>query len=83
MDGTWRCCAPRAASRCAGAGQILDAPRADDERTVAAMLQGIGQLGLEALPWEAESRGLQARMEFVRGLGRAILPAGPRATMRH
>jgi ATP-dependent helicase HrpB len=43
---------------------------ADDERTVAAMLEGVRQCGIEALPWDADSRGLQARMEFVRSLQR-------------
>ncbi len=32
----------------------------------AAMLEGIRRLGLEALPWNPDSRDLQARMEFVR-----------------
>jgi ATP-dependent helicase HrpB len=49
----------------------------DDERAVAAMLQAIGQLGLDALPWTAESRGLQARMEFVRRLERSELADWP------
>jgi ATP-dependent helicase HrpB len=50
---------------------------ADDPRSIEAMLQGIGQLGLDALPWESESRTLQARMEFVRNLGRGDLPNWP------
>ena len=32
-----------------------------------AMLEGVRQLGLEALPWNPAARDLQARMEFVRG----------------
>ncbi|HEV2702088.1 MAG TPA: ATP-dependent helicase HrpB, partial [Steroidobacteraceae bacterium] len=32
----------------------------------AAMLEGIAKLGLAALPWDDDSRDLQARMEFVR-----------------
>jgi ATP-dependent helicase HrpB len=32
----------------------------------AAMLEGISRLGLAALPWNEDSRDLQARMEFVR-----------------
>ncbi len=36
------------------------------EAAVAAMLEGIAKLGLAALPWNDESRDLQARMEFVR-----------------
>ena len=35
----------------------------------AAMLEGIRQLGLEALPWNRESRDWQARVAFVRQLG--------------
>jgi ATP-dependent helicase HrpB len=31
-----------------------------------AMLVGVGQLGIDALPWTREARELQARMEFVR-----------------
>jgi ATP-dependent helicase HrpB len=34
--------------------------------TRAAMLQGVRELGLAALPWNRDSRDLQARMEFVR-----------------
>lgn len=36
-----------------------------------AMLEGIRELGLDALPWTDEARDLQARVEFVRGLGLA------------
>src|SRR5262249_50760286 len=32
----------------------------------AAMLQGVRELGIEALPWNRDARDLQARMEFVR-----------------
>ena len=39
------------------------------ERTREAMLAGLRDLGLEALPWERESRELQARVALVRGLG--------------
>ena len=56
----------------------------DDERAVDAMLEGIAQLGLNALPWDDESRQLQARMEFVRGLARSDLadwPASDGATL--
>jgi ATP-dependent helicase HrpB len=45
-------------------------PAADDARTVAAMIDGIRQGGIEALPWDADSRALQARMQFVRSLER-------------
>jgi ATP-dependent helicase HrpB len=36
------------------------------EAAGAAMLEGIKKLGLGSLPWNEESRDLQARMEFVR-----------------
>jgi ATP-dependent helicase HrpB len=36
------------------------------DAAAAAMLEGIQRLGLAALPWNEESRDLQARMEFVR-----------------
>jgi ATP-dependent helicase HrpB len=47
------------------------------ERTVDAMLEGVGLLGLAALPWDSETRTLQARMEFVRRLARAELTDWP------
>ena len=58
---------------------LEDAPRpaADDERAVAAMLDGVRQLGIEALPWDPHSRGLQARMQFVHGLQRDDLSDWP------
>jgi ATP-dependent helicase HrpB len=52
-------------------------PAADDERAVTAMLEGVRQLGIQALPWDAESRGLQARLEFVRALHRHDLTDWP------
>jgi len=36
-----------------------------------AMLAGVSQLGVAALPWDDEVRNLQARLEFVRRLQRA------------
>jgi ATP-dependent helicase HrpB len=42
-----------------------------------AMLTGVRALGLEALPWERESRDLQARIQFVRGLARADTRSWP------
>jgi ATP-dependent helicase HrpB len=36
------------------------------EAAGAAMLEGVRKLGLAALPWNQDSRDLQARMEFVR-----------------
>jgi ATP-dependent helicase HrpB len=46
------------------------------ELALRAMLQGIRSLGLEALPWDDESRQFVARVHFVRGL------AGPGALPR-
>ena len=54
------------------------------ESTVAAMLQGVRELGIAALPWTPELRTLQARMEFVRALARgdtAGWPASDDATL--
>ena len=45
------------------------------EAAAAAMLEGLRQLGLEALPWDRETRNLQARLEFVRRLERGA-PSG-------
>jgi ATP-dependent helicase HrpB len=49
-----------------------------------AMLEGIRELGIEALPWTRDARDLQARMEFVRRLeqgerARDARHAGPAA----
>jgi ATP-dependent helicase HrpB len=41
--------------------------------TSAALLDGLGSLGIEALPWDDESRTFVARNEFVRKLGRGDL----------
>lgn len=41
----------------------------------AAMLVGIRELGIAALPWTRDARDLQARMEFVRTLGGYEHPA--------
>jgi ATP-dependent helicase HrpB len=46
---------------------LAEVPR---EATAAAMLDGLRSLGLEALPWDDDSRDLLARAEFVRALGR-------------
>jgi len=45
--------------------------------TVSAMLEGVRELGLAALPWDRDSRLLQARMEFVRALARTDLHDWP------
>lgn len=38
----------------------------EGEQTVSAMLEGVRQLGLEALPWDARCRGLQQRLTLAR-----------------
>ena len=56
----------------------------DGADTQAAMLEGVCQLGIAALPWDHEARSLQARMEFVRRLDRVDQrdwPAGDDATL--
>ncbi len=40
-----------------------------------AMLEGVRKLGLEVLPWNQDSRDLQARMEFVRSHAPATISA--------
>jgi ATP-dependent helicase HrpB len=47
------------------------------EAARSAMLTGVRELGLAALPWDRDARDLQARMEFVRGLGREDLRQWP------
>lgn len=42
-----------------------------------AMLEGVRELGLGALPWDEAARTLQARMELVRALGRKGLEDWP------
>jgi len=50
-------------------------PEIPPEAARAAMLSGIRELGIEALPWTREARDLQARMEFVRALSNPAHPA--------
>jgi ATP-dependent helicase HrpB len=38
------------------------------ERMASALLEGIRELSLDVLPWDAETRGFQARVRFVAGL---------------
>jgi ATP-dependent helicase HrpB len=48
------------------------------EALQAAMLAGVRELGLEALPWDRETRDLQARIEFLRAApARAGTPPWP------
>ena len=60
-----------------GALLIEDRPLAavPPELAAAAMLAGVRQLGLAALPWDDAVRNLQSRLEFARKLERA--PHGP------
>jgi ATP-dependent helicase HrpB len=44
-------------------------PEVPREAARTAMLEGIGELGIESLPWSREARDLQARVAFVRRLG--------------
>lgn len=41
----------------------------DPERVIAAMVVGIRRLGIEALPWTRDLRGLQSRIMFLRDSG--------------
>jgi ATP-dependent helicase HrpB len=49
-------------------------PELPPEATRAAMLSGVRQMGLAALPWDDDARTLQARIELVRKLE---CPGGP------
>jgi len=57
--------------------RVQPPPQGSD--TAAAMLEGVHALGLAALPWNPETRTLQARMQFVRSLARAELPDWPQS----
>jgi ATP-dependent helicase HrpB len=50
--------------------------------TAAAVLDGIRALGLDALPWDDETRAFAARCEFVRKLGRGDVGAWPDLTQK-
>ena len=53
-------------------GIVLDEnplPEIPAEAARAAMLAGVHELGVAALPWDREARDLQARIEFVRAAG--------------
>jgi ATP-dependent helicase HrpB len=49
---------------------------ASPEALRAAMIQGVRELGVEALPWNRDTRDLQARMEFLRKLD-GVVPDWP------
>jgi len=53
----------------------LDKP--DAARVLNAMLQGIGELGLEVLPWSDAARQLRTRMQFAQQHDRNANPAWP------
>ena len=55
-------------------------PEVPIEAARAAMLAGVRELGIAALPWDRESRELQARIEFVRKL--SLPPADPALAWR-
>jgi ATP-dependent helicase HrpB len=44
-------------------------PEVPRQEALAAMLEGVRQLGIESLPWSREARDLQARVALVRRLG--------------
>jgi ATP-dependent helicase HrpB len=49
-------------------------PGVPAEAARAAMLQGVAELGIEALPWTRDARDLQARIEFARHHGAPSWP---------
>jgi ATP-dependent helicase HrpB len=53
---------------------LPDAPR---DASAAAMLAGVRSLGLDALPWDDDTRDFLARAEFVRALARNDLSGWP------
>ncbi len=52
-------------------------PQIPAEQAAEAMLTGISQLGIDSLPWDRDTRNLQARIEFVRKLPRAASSPWP------
>jgi ATP-dependent helicase HrpB len=52
-------------------------PKVPAEAAATAMLEGVRQLGIAALPWDEAARNLQARLEFVRKLARNDLGDWP------
>ena len=49
-------------------------PDAPPEAVAAALLDGVRDLGLDALPWTPAARRLAARVEWLRAQGDADLP---------
>jgi len=72
------------ARRVARLGELIveEKPLAEVSRgeAAAAMLTGLRSLGLDALPWDDDTRSFLARAEFVRSLGRKDLAAWPEFT---
>ena len=56
---------------------LSDVPR---DRAAAAMLQGVRAMGLDALPWDDDSRDFLARAQFVGALARGDLANWPTFT---
>ncbi len=52
-------------------------PLEDETQALPIVLQWLQRRGVELLPWDQDSRELQGRMEFVRGLGRSELTDWP------
>jgi ATP-dependent helicase HrpB len=52
-------------------------PEIPAEAARTAMLAGVRELGIAALPWDREARDLQARIEFVRALAGTADPPWP------
>jgi ATP-dependent helicase HrpB len=51
--------------------------RPDSTRVATALIAGIGELGLAALPWTKEARSLQSRLAFARRVEPDASPAWP------
>jgi len=47
------------------------------EASRGAMLEGVRELGIEALPWEQDARNLQSRIEFMRATAESIAGVTP------
>jgi len=54
-------------------------PSVPTDAARAAMLQGVRELGIEALPWTRDARDLQARIEFARRYARRDSPGASAA----
>jgi len=52
-------------------------PSVPPELALGAMLDGVRQMGIDSLPWDGNTRNLQARLEFVRHLESPDSPEWP------